>query len=90
MDPQSVWLPGIKLGHMAEKLAFNEPLINMSASRQWIRRVSTAVAGYQSVVPISKYKGGWKLSARYLPYMPQKKVKYGHQPFVMPNNEVHG
>ena len=28
-DTKSVWLPGTSLGHMAEKLACDEPLINV-------------------------------------------------------------
>ena len=26
----------------------------------------------------------------YPPYVPKKQAKYGHHPFVMPKNEVHG
>ena len=33
MDPKSVRLPGTRLGHMAEKLAYNEPLMNVSVPR---------------------------------------------------------
>ena len=29
MDPESVWLSGTQLGHMAEKLACNKPLMNV-------------------------------------------------------------
>ena len=33
MDPKSVWLPGTRLGHMADKLAYNEPLMNVPVPR---------------------------------------------------------
>ena len=56
MDPESVRLPGTRLGNIAEKLAFNEPLINLSVPRQWLVRGATAAAGYQSVGPIRKTK----------------------------------
>ena len=59
MDPKSVRLPGTRLGHMSEKLACNEPLMNVSVPRQWLGRGVTAAAGYQSVGPIRKYQGGW-------------------------------
>ena len=58
MDPKSVWLLGTRLGHMAEKLACNEPLMNVSVPIKWLGRRATAAAGYQSVGPISKYHGG--------------------------------
>ena len=58
MDHKSVQLPGTRLSHMADKLACNEPLMNVSAPRQWLGRVATAAAGYQSVGPIRKYQGG--------------------------------
>ena len=47
MDPESVRLPGTRLGHMAEKLACNEPLTNVSVPRQWIGRGAVAAAGYK-------------------------------------------
>ena len=52
MDRESARLPGARLGHMAEKLACNEPLMKVSFRRQWLGRGVTAAAGYQSVVPI--------------------------------------
>ena len=55
MDPESVLLLGTRLGYMAEKLAYNEPLINVSFPRQWLGRGATAAVGYQSVGPIIKY-----------------------------------
>ena len=55
MDPKIVRLPGTRLGRMADKLACNEPLMNVSVPRQWIGRLATAAVGYQSVGPISKY-----------------------------------
>ena len=58
MDPESVRLPGTRLGPMDEKLACNEPLMNVSVPRQWLGRGATAAAGYQSVVPIRKYQCG--------------------------------
>ena len=36
MDPKGVRLPGTRLGNMADKLACNEPLINVSVPRQWL------------------------------------------------------
>ena len=47
MDPKSVRLPGTRLGHMAEKLAFNKPLMNVSVPRKWLIRGGTAAVGYQ-------------------------------------------
>ena len=87
--PESVWLLGTRLGHMAGKLACNEPLMIVSVTRLWLGRGATAAAGYQSVVPISKYQGGWQPTTGYLPYVPQKQANYGHHPFVMPKNEVY-
>ena len=58
MYPKSVRLPGTRLGHMAEKLEWNEPLMNMSVPRQWFGRGAIAALGYQSVVSIIKYQGG--------------------------------
>ena len=58
MDTESVRLPGTRLGHMAEKLEWNEPLMNMSVPRQWFGRGAIAALGYQSVVSIIKYQGG--------------------------------
>ena len=49
MDPESVRLPGTGLGHMAEKLACNKPLMNVSVRRQWLwNRINSS-----SVVSIS-------------------------------------
>ena len=59
MDPKSVRITGTRLGHMAEKLACNEPLMNVSVPRQCIGRGAISEAGYQSVVPIRNYQGGW-------------------------------
>ena len=72
MDPKSVPLPGTRLGHMADKLASDEALINVSVPIQWLGRGSTAAAGYQSVGPISKYQGGWQPPVGFPPYVPQK------------------
>ena len=58
MDPKSVLLPGTRLVHMADKLACNKPLMNVSVPRQWLERGVTATEGYQSVGPISKYQAG--------------------------------
>ena len=90
MDPEIVWLPGTILGHMDDKLACNEPLMNVSVPRQWLVIGATAEAGYQSVGPIRKYQGGWQPPTGYLPYVPKKKAKYSHHLVVMPNNEAHG
>ena len=54
-DLEIARLPGTQLGHMAEKLACNEPLMNVSVPRQWIGRVMTEAAGYQSVGTTKKY-----------------------------------
>ena len=81
---------GTRLGHMAEKLACNKPLMNVSVPRQCIVGGATAAAGYQSVGPINKYQGGWKPPVGYPPYVPKKKAKYGHHQFFMLKNEVHG
>ena len=62
--------------------------MNMSVQIQCLGRVATEEAGYQSVVPISKYQGGWKCPAGYPPYMPKNQAKYGHHMFVMTKNEV--
>ena len=75
---------------MADKLAFNEPLMNMSVPRQWIGRGATAAAGYQSVGPISKYQSGWQPLAGYPPYVPKKQAEYSHHLVVMPKNEAYG
>ena len=75
MDPESVQLLGTRLGHMAEKLACNKPLMNVSVPIQWIGRVATSAAGYQSVGPISKYQCGWQPPAGYLPYVPKKQAE---------------
>ena len=85
-DPESVRLPGTKLGHMAEKLACNEPLMNVSVPRQWLERGAISSEGYQSVGPIRKYQGGWKPPAGYSPYVPKEQAEYGHHLFVMPKN----
>ena len=90
MDPKIVPLPGTRLGHMADKLAYNEPLMNVSVPRQWLVRGATSEAGYQFVGPVSKYHGGWQPPARYPPYVPKKQAKYGHHLVVMPKNEAHG
>ena len=90
MDQESVRLTGNRLGHMAEKLACNKPLVNVSVLIKWLGRGATASAGYQSVVTISKYQGGWQPPAGYPTYVPQKRAKYGHHLFVVPKNEVHG
>ena len=47
MDPKSVWLPGTRLRHMFEKLAWNEPLMNVSLPTQWLGRGATEASGYQ-------------------------------------------
>ena len=90
MDQKSVQLPGTILGHMADKLTCNEPLINVSLPRQWLGRGATAAAGYQSVGPIIKYQGGWQPPAGYPPYVTKKQSKYGNHLVVMPKNETHG
>ena len=41
MDPENVRLPVTRLGHMAEKLACNDPLMNVLVPRQWLGRVLT-------------------------------------------------
>ena len=82
IDLESVRLPGIRLGHMAVKLACNKPLINVSVPKQWLGRGATPAAGYQSVRPIGKYQGGWK--------PPKNQADYGHHLVVVPENEVHG
>ena len=38
MDPEIVRLLGTRLGHMADKLSCNEPLMNVSVRRQWLGR----------------------------------------------------
>ena len=90
MDTKSVWLHGTRLGHMADKLACNEPLMNVSVPRKWLGRGATASAGDQSLGPIRKYQGVWQPLAGYPPYVPQKQAKYGHQLVFMPKNEAHG
>ena len=90
IDPKIVRLPGTRLGHMADKLECNEPLMNVSVPIQWFGRGATAAAGYHSVGPISKYQGGWQPPAGYPPYVPKKQAKYGYHLFVMPKNEAHG
>ena len=90
MDPKRVWIPGTRLGHMAEKLACNKSLMNVSVPRQCLGRGATATEGYQSVGPISKYKGEWQPTARYLLYQPKKKSEYGHHLVFMSKNGVHG
>ena len=45
IDTKSVRLMGTRLGHMAEKLAYNEPLMNVSVPRQWLERGAKAAAG---------------------------------------------
>ena len=74
MYPKSVRLPGTRLGHMAEKLACNKQLMDVSVPRQWLRRGATAAAGYQSVGPIRKYQGGWQPPAGYPPYVPKNQA----------------
>ena len=49
MDPESVCLPGTRLGHMDEKLACNETLMNVSVPRQWIGREAAEEVWFQSV-----------------------------------------
>ena len=49
MYPKIARLPETILGHMADKFACNEPLMNVSVPRQWLGRGATAAAGYQSV-----------------------------------------
>ena len=90
MDPKSVRLLGTRLGRMAEKLSCNEPLMNVSFPRQWLRRGATAAAGYQSVVPISKYQGGWQPPAGYPPYVPKNQVEYAYHLVVIAKNEARG
>ena len=90
MDPKSVQIPGTRLGHMDEKLACNEPLMNVSVPRQWLGRAATAAARYHSVGPISKYQGGWQPPSRYPPYVPKKQAEYVHHLVVMPKNEANG
>ena len=90
MDTESVWIPGTRLGHMAEKLACNNPLMNVSVPRQGFGSGATAAAGHQSVVYISKNQGEWQPPAGYTPHVPQKKSEYGHHLFVMSENEVYG
>ena len=90
MDPKSGRPLGTRLGHMAEELACNKPLMNVSVPKKWIGRGATAAAGYQSVVPIRTYQGGWQPPAVYPPYVPKNQAEYGHQLVFMPNNEVHG
>ena len=75
---------------MAEELACNNPLMNVSLPRQWLGRGETAAVGYQSVGPMSKYRGGWKPPTGYLPYVPKNQAEYGHHLVVIPYNEVHG
>ena len=74
---------------MADKLAYNEPLMNVSVSRQWLGRGATAVAGYQSVGSIRKYQGGWQTPVGYPPYVPKKQAEYTHHLLVMPKNEAY-
>ena len=45
MDPKSVCLQGNTLCDMADKLACNKPLMNVSVPRQWLERGATAAAG---------------------------------------------
>ena len=90
MDPVSVWILGSGLGHMAEKMACNKPLMNVSVPRHWLGRGATAAAWHHSVGPIIKYQGGWKPPAGYPPYVTKKKSDYSHHLFVMPKNEVNG
>ena len=56
----------------------------VTVPRQWLVRGATAAVGYQSVVPISKYQGGWQPPAVYPPYVPKKQAYYGHHMFVIP------
>ena len=88
MDPKSVRFPGTILGHMADKLACNELLVNVSVPIQWLGRGATAAEGYQSVGPISKYQGGWQPPAGYPPYVPKNQAEYGHHLVFMPKNVV--
>ena len=74
MDPESVRIPGTRLVHIAEKLACNESLVNVSVPRQWLGRGVTLAAGYQSVVSIRKYQGGWQPPAGYPTYVPKKQA----------------
>ena len=90
MDQKSVRLPGTRMIHMADKLACNKPLMNVSVPRQWLGRVGTAAAEYQSVGPISKYQGGLQPPAGSPLYVPKDQADYFHLLFVMPNNKVHG
>ena len=57
MNPESVRLPDTILCHMAEKLACNDPLMNVPVPRQWLGRGATLEAGYNSVGPIRKHQG---------------------------------
>ena len=72
-----------------KNLACNEPLMNVLVPRQWLGRLETAAACYQSVGTISKYQGGWQPPAGYHPYVPKNQAKYGHHLFGMPKNELH-
>ena len=54
MDLGSVQLPGTRLGYMAENLACNEPLMNISVPRKCLGRGAIEAAGYQSLGPIRK------------------------------------
>ena len=85
MDPKSVRLSGTRLGHMADKLAWNEPLTNVSAPRQWLVRGATPAVGI-----ISKYQGGWQPPAGYPTYVPKNQAEYGYHLVVMKKNESHG
>ena len=83
MDPKSVRLPGTRLGRMDEKLACNEPLVNVSVPINWLEIGATAAEGYQSVRPIRKYQGGWQPPAGYLPYVLKNQAEYCHHLVVM-------
>ena len=60
--------------------------MNVSVPRQWLEIGATEAEGYQSVVPISKYQGGWQPPARYLPYIPKKQAEFGNYLVFIPNN----
>ena len=89
MDSKSVRLTGTRLGHMAEKLKFNEPLMNLSVPKQCLGRESTTAVGYQSLVSIRKHQGGWQITEGYPPYVLKIQANYVHHRFFMPLNEVH-
>ena len=56
MDLESVRLSGTRLGHMAEELACNEPLMNVSFPRQWLEIGVTSSAGIRKWDPSENTK----------------------------------